>query len=71
MKNNLYDQTSLLPDDDIDFKEFFLAIWSGKFIVSLVTAVFAVASIFIALAIPDKYQSATLLVPNQSNAQKI
>ncbi len=69
MKNNLSDQTSLLSNDDIDFKEFFIAIWNGKFIVSLVTAVFIVLSIYIALAIPNKYQSATLLVPNESSAQ--
>tara|TARA_B100001063_G_C16746544_1_gene547859 strand:+ start:508 stop:1455 length:948 start_codon:yes stop_codon:yes gene_type:complete len=69
VKNNLSDQTSLLSNDDIDFKEFFIAIWNGKFIVSLVTAVFIVLSIYIALAIPNKYQSATLLVPNESSAQ--
>lgn len=69
MKDNLSDQTSLLSNDDIDFKEFFIAIWNGKFIVSLVTSVFIVLSIYIALAIPNKYQSATLLVPNESSAQ--
>ena len=30
MNNNLSDQQSLISNDDIDFKEFFTAIWNGK-----------------------------------------
>ncbi len=69
MNNNLSDQQSIISNDDIDFKEFFTAIWNGKFIVLIVTAVFIVSSIYIALSIPNKYQSATLIVPNESNNQ--
>lgn len=50
-------------DDEIDLRELFAAIWQGKWIIIAVTAVFAVASIFYALSLPNIYKSEALLAP--------
>jgi len=63
------DLNNLTSNDDIDFKEFFIALWNGKLLVSAITLTFIIASVFISLAIPNKYQSSVLLVPNDSSSQ--
>ena len=51
-------------DDKIDIRDFINAIWSRKWFIVSVTSVFAVASVAIALAIPNRYVSTALLAPN-------
>ncbi|KUM52474.1 Wzz/FepE/Etk N-terminal domain-containing protein [Rheinheimera sp. EpRS3] len=50
-------------DDEIDIRELFAVIWRGKWIIIVVTAVFAVASVFYALNLPNIYKSEALLAP--------
>ncbi len=55
------------PDDEIDLKELFSVLWLGKIKIIVITAVFAVGSVFYALSIPNQYQATTLLAPAQSD----
>jgi uncharacterized protein involved in exopolysaccharide biosynthesis len=57
------------PDDEIDLRELWNAIWSGKWIIISVTAIFAIASVFYALSLPNIYKSEALLAPAQSEQQ--
>lgn len=52
-------------DDEIDLLELWNAVWQGKWIIIGVTAVFAVASVFYALSLPNIYQSKALLAPSE------
>jgi len=51
------------PDDEIDLRELISAVWKGKWIIVLVTAVFAVASVAYSLTLPNVYRSEALLAP--------
>jgi len=53
------------PDDEIDLRELFATLWRGKWIIILVTIVFAAGGVFFALSKPDIYQSSVLLAPTQ------
>ena len=53
-------------DDEIDLAELFRAIWAGKFIIILVSALFAGASIFYALSQPNTYKASAILAPASS-----
>ena len=50
-------------DDEIDLRELWQAIWSGKWIIVGVTSIFAVASVFYALSLPNMYKATALLAP--------
>lgn len=54
-------------DDEIDLRELASAIWQGKWVIICIAAIFAVASVFYALSIPDEYQSTVLLAPASSS----
>ena len=53
------------PDDEIDLRELFATLWRGKWIIILVTIIFAAGGVFYALSKPDIYQSSVLLAPTQ------
>ena len=55
-------------DDEIDLRELFSAIWQGKWLIMVVTFVFAVGSVFYALSLPDIYKSEALLAPASDNS---
>ena len=55
-------------DDEIDLKELFLALWSGKFLIAAITGVFTISSVLLALSIPNQYKATALLAPAQSDA---
>jgi len=57
------------PDAEIDLGELWNAIWSGKWIIIAITAIFALASVFYALSLPNIYKSEALLAPAQSEQQ--
>lgn len=63
MSENTKPSQSGVADDEIDLRELFAAIWQGKWIIIAVTAVFAVASVFYALSLPNIYKSEALLAP--------
>ncbi|MBO2590361.1 Wzz/FepE/Etk N-terminal domain-containing protein [Shewanella algae] len=52
-----------MRDGEIDLRELFSVIWQGKWLVAGVTLVFAVASVVIALMLPNIYKSEALLAP--------
>lgn len=52
-----------MRDDEIDLRELFSVIWQGKWLIAGVTLVFAVASVVIALMLPNIYKSEALLAP--------
>jgi uncharacterized protein involved in exopolysaccharide biosynthesis len=56
-------------DDEIDLRELWQAIWAGKWIIIAVTALFAIASVFYALNLPNIYKSEALLAPADSEQQ--
>ena len=48
-------------DDSIDFKELLNLIWDGKKLIILITAVFALCSVLVALSLTNYYKSQTVL----------
>ena len=44
-------------DDEIDLKELFMAIWQGKWIIILLTIIFAAGGVLYALSQPNTYQA--------------
>lgn len=54
-------------DDEIDLKELFLVLWSGKLVIVAVTAVLAISSVVYALSIPNQYKATALLAPAQAD----
>lgn len=52
-----------IPEDEIDLGELFSVLWRGKYIVILVTAIFAVISVVYAIKQPNVYESEALLAP--------
>jgi LPS O-antigen subunit length determinant protein (WzzB/FepE family) len=55
-------------DDEIDLRELFGALWSGKIKIIVITAIFAVSSVFYALSVPNQYKAIALLAPAQSDS---
>ena len=54
-------------DDEIDLRELFGVLWSGKIKIIVITVIFAVGSVFYALSIPNQYKATALLAPAQSD----
>jgi len=54
-------------EDEIDLRELFGVLWSGKIKIIAITAIFAVGSVFYALSIPNQYKATALLAPAQSD----
>ncbi|MGI2853511.1 Wzz/FepE/Etk N-terminal domain-containing protein [Shewanella algae] len=52
-----------MRDDEIDLRELFAVIWQGKWLITGVTLVFAIASVIIALMLPNIYKSEAVLAP--------
>ncbi|WP_352296898.1 Wzz/FepE/Etk N-terminal domain-containing protein [Pseudoalteromonas sp. 20-MNA-CIBAN-0454] len=68
--SNTYAQNHGVVDKDIDLRELFSIIWQGKWIVIIITALFAIASVVYAIKQPNIYRATTLLAPvsDQSGA---
>lgn len=64
-----YQPQPVIHDDEIDLRELFSAIWRGKWLVLACTAIFAVASVAIALYLPNIYKSEVLLAPADDQQQ--
>ena len=54
-------------DDEIDLRELFGVLWSGKIKIIFITMIFAVVSVLYALSIPNQYKATALLAPAQSD----
>ena len=55
------------PDDEIDLKELFTVLWSGKWLISAVTGLAAAISVVVALSLPNIYTASALLAPAESS----
>ena len=51
------------PEDEIDLRELFGVLWNGKWWIIGITAIFAVASVFYALSLPNEYKATTIVAP--------
>ena len=60
-----HSQTPL--DDEIDLKELFMVLWSGKWLISAVAGLAAVTSVVIALMLPNIYTANALLAPAEQS----
>ena len=60
-----HSQTSV--DDEIDLKELFVVLWSGKWLITAVTGLAAVTSVVIALMLPNIYTANALLAPAEQS----
>ena len=54
-------------DDEIDLKELFMVLWSGKWLITAITGTAAVASVVIALMLPNIYTANALLAPAEQS----
>ena len=54
-------------DDEIDLRELFGVLWSGKIKIIVSTVIVAVASVIYALSVPNQYRATALLAPAQSD----
>ncbi len=59
--------SSNTDNDDINLSELIGILWDGKFKIIIITAIFAIGSVFYALSIPNQYKASTLLAPAQSS----
>ncbi|WP_373317405.1 Wzz/FepE/Etk N-terminal domain-containing protein [Shewanella algidipiscicola] len=55
--------------NEIDLRALFSAVWDGKWLIVAVTSVFAIASVVIALMLPNIYKSEALLAPANAEQQ--
>lgn len=53
--------------EDIELSELFTAVWNSKLIISLITSIFAIVSIFYALSLPNIYSSYAMLKPSDNS----
>lgn len=51
------------PEDEIDLRELFGVLWQGKWWVIGITALFAIASVFYALSLPNEYKATAIVAP--------
>ena len=58
---------NMAMDDEIDLKELFLVLWSGKWLISAITGVAAAVSVVIALMLPNIYTANALLAPAEQS----
>ncbi|NVD05414.1 LPS O-antigen length regulator [Vibrio sp. JPW-9-11-11] len=55
-------------DDEIDLRELFLALWKGKWLIIVITAIFAIGSVLFALSKPNIYKADALLAPVEASS---
>jgi len=58
--------TTNYVDDEINLRELVDSLWQGKWIIIVITAFFAVASVFYALSLPNEYRAEAVLAPASS-----
>ena len=64
---NDYQSKPLFNDQEVDLAVFFSIVWDFKKLIIIVTTIFAILSVIIALSIPNVYRSEVLLAPVQSH----
>ncbi|WP_144775892.1 Wzz/FepE/Etk N-terminal domain-containing protein [Marinobacter maritimus] len=58
-----FEQASQYADDEIDLRQIFATLWSGKWVVIAFTILFAAGGVAFALMKPDIYQASVLVAP--------
>ena len=71
MEQDKTDQNQPSQQDSIDFKELFNLLWRGKLLIVLITAVFALCSIFYALSLTNVYRSEAVLTLAQGPSEMV
>ena len=51
------------PEGEIDLRELFGVLWKGKWWIIGITALFAIASVFYALSLPNEYKATAIVAP--------
>lgn len=67
MSNTLAGHSQEPLDDEIDLKELFVVLWSGKWLIAGITGLAAVTSVAIALMLPNIYTANALLAPAEKS----
>lgn len=67
MSNIQSDHSQLLIDDEIDLKALFMMLWSGRWLIGIITGIAASASVVIALMLPNIYTANALLAPAEQS----
>ena len=52
-------------EGEIDLRDLFAVLWAGKIKILAITTIFAIASVFYALSLPNQYKATALLAPAQ------
>lgn len=63
IKTNKHIQNHSVIDEEVDLRELFTIVWQGKWIVVIITTLFAFASTIYAIKQPNIYIATTLLAP--------
>lgn len=67
-RNSQLEAGSTSSEDEIDLRELWSAIWSGKWLIIAITFVISVVSVLYSLSLPDEYKSKVLLAPASSSS---
>lgn len=67
MNDNLLDKIDIINNDEIDFTQMITLLWVNKIKIVFITSIFAIASIFYALSIPNQYKATAILAPAQKS----
>ena len=65
--NNDRDLQNQYAAGEIDLRELFMILWSGKGLISAITGFAAVISVFVALSLPNVYTATALLAPAETS----
>ncbi|KJZ04686.1 Wzz/FepE/Etk N-terminal domain-containing protein [Pseudoalteromonas piscicida] len=61
--NKQMTEADIIKKNEVDLTEILSVLWRGKWLIILITAVFAVSSVFFALSLPNTYKATVLLSP--------
>ena len=64
-------QTEQLHDDEIDLRELFSVLWTGKKLIAAITSLFAVVSVIYALSLSNEYKSSAVVAPAESGGSAL
>ena len=57
------DNSLNIYEGEIDLRDLFAVLWAGKIKILAITTIFAIASVFYSLSIPNQYKASALLAP--------
>ena len=63
MNNSGIKTTSQQNNSEIDLRDYISALWQGKWIISVITSVFFIATLIYSISLPNIYQSRAILIP--------